>query len=90
MKYRVIEDLGQQGDSVVYQAEDTELKRSVAIRVLPQDVALKADRRARRQRGIQIGLLVIALAAVAIESGLGLSMGAISRRRRKFHSQGRV
>jgi len=49
-KYRVIENLEGQDDSVVYRAEDTELQRSVAIRVLPESAAKRIQRLEKRRR----------------------------------------
>ena len=60
-KYRVIEDVDETGDSVVYRAEDTQRKRVVDVRVVTESVARAA---ARKQRLQQIGLGVLALAAV--------------------------
>ncbi len=58
-KYRVIEDIKESDDTVKYLAEDTELHRSVAIRVLPQSSAEQLERAQRRK-------LVLALGAGAL------------------------
>ena len=60
-KYRVIEDVEETGEGVVYRAEDTQRKRVVDVRVVTESAARAA---ARNQRLQQIGLGVLALAAV--------------------------
>ncbi len=60
-KYRVIGDVEETGESVVYRAEDTQRKRVVDVRVVTESAARAA---ARKQRLQQIGLGVLALAAV--------------------------
>ena len=67
VKYRVIEDLASEGDSVVYRAEDTQLKRSVTINVLPESAARQAEGRQRlQQRALLATSLLVALAVVLL------------------------
>ena len=47
--YRIIEDLAPEGDTAAYRAEDTQLRRSVTISVLPESAARQAEQRARRK-----------------------------------------
>ncbi len=49
-RYEIIKELGKGGMGEVYLAEDTNLKRQVAIKVLPQEFALDAERLARFER----------------------------------------
>ena len=64
-KYRVIEDLASEGDSVVYRAEDTQLKRSVTINVRPESAARQAERRQRlQQRALLATSLLVVIAVV--------------------------
>ncbi len=60
-RYRVIEDIQESGDSIKYVAEDTQLRRSVAIRVLPQSSADQIERTQRRKQTLLLGTTALAV-----------------------------
>ena len=64
--YRVIERLSDEGESVTYRAEDTELHRSVAIRVVPESAAKKVEKRQQLQRGGLLGMGVLLAATLGL------------------------
>ena len=49
--YRIIEKIGQGGMGEVYRAEDTNLSRELAIKVLPEQFTQDPQRLARFERG---------------------------------------
>ena len=66
VKYRVIESLEEQGDTVVYRAEDSQLHRSVAIRISPESAAQKIERRQRLLRTGFVAAAAVAIAAIGL------------------------
>ena len=66
MKYHVIEDLDYGGDSVVYRAEDTQLKRSVTINVIPESAARAAEKQQRLHKTGFYAAAALLVAAVAV------------------------
>lgn len=64
----MIEDAEESDDSIKYVAEDTELHRSVAIRVLPQSSEQQFERRQRLQRSAILGMGVLLAAFMALSA----------------------
>ena len=73
VKYRVIEDVKEPGDSIRYLAEDTELHRSVAIRVLPQSSEQQIERVQRRKQVIAFGTGALGVLLALVFAVLWLS-----------------
>ena len=65
-KYHVIEDLDAGGDSVIYRAEDTQLKRSVTINVVPESAARTAENRHRLHKTGFYATAALLAAAVVV------------------------
>ena len=70
--YHVIEDLDSAGDRSAYRAEDTQLKRSVTINILPESAAREAVRRQRVKDRALAAALVLLVASLAAVVGLWL------------------
>ena len=58
VKYHIVEEVARQDDSVVYEAEDTDRKRSVSIRILPSEAARKSEGLERRYPLLRGGLML--------------------------------
>ena len=66
VKYQVLEDIESGGDSVVYRAEDTQLKRAVTINVVPESAAREAAQRQRTKDRALVAALALFVAALAV------------------------
>ena len=75
--YEIAAQIGEGGMGEVYQATDTNLKRAVAIKVLPESLALDAERLARFQREAEV-LAALNHPNIAQIHGLEKSDGTIA------------
>ena len=76
--YEIVSLLGAGGMGEVYRAVDTDLKREVAIKVLPESFAGDAERLARLRREAEV-LAVLNHPNIAHIHGLEKSDGTIAR-----------
>ena len=83
--YEIVDEIGKGGMGEVYRATDKNLRRSVAIKVLPPDVAGDADRLVRFQREAEV-LAALNHSNIAQIYGLERAFPLFSARR----SSGRV
>ena len=60
-RYRVIEDVEEQDDSVLYRAEDTQLKRLVDVRFVQQSSAQRIERQQRRKQTALLGVAALSV-----------------------------
>ena len=74
--YEIVAPLGAGGMGEVYRATDSQLKRSVAIKVLPASMAGDADRLTRFQREAEV-LAALNHPNIAAIYGLGLRRGVM-------------
>ena len=82
--YRITEKLGQGGMGEVYRAEDANLSRQVAIKVLPDEFAHEAERLARFEREAKL------LASLNLSSRAGFSVDASAGKLLVDHSHEHV
>ncbi len=75
--YEITAQIGEGGMGEVYRATDTNLKRAVAIKVLPESLALDAERLARFQREAEV-LATLNHPNIAQIHGLEKSEGTIA------------
>jgi Tol biopolymer transport system component/predicted Ser/Thr protein kinase len=73
VKYRVIEDGQETGGAIRYVAEDTELRRSVAIRVLPQASEQQIEHAQRRKQSLLLGTTALAVLLALVFASFWLS-----------------
>ncbi len=74
LHYRLIEKIGEGGMGVVWRALDTELRRHVALKILPSELIDNEERRLRFQREAQASA-ALSHANIAVIHGVGEDRG---------------
>ena len=66
--YEIMDRLGAGGMREVYRARDTKLKREVALKLLPEDLATNPERLARLEREASVTTILDCFATLSIRT----------------------